>query len=83
MAEISHAFHLTPLRRAWPVFWEALTMGFRALSLLLLTVCLLVSCVTVQPGTITDRGGWVIQRALLPHPQDASKQVEVLWTTPS
>jgi dipeptidyl aminopeptidase/acylaminoacyl peptidase len=57
-------------------------MGLRALRLLLLTVCLLVSCVTVQPGIITDRGGWVIQRALLPHPQDASKQVEVLWTTP-
>jgi dipeptidyl aminopeptidase/acylaminoacyl peptidase len=54
----------------------------RAVSVLLLTVLMLLGCATPQPGPVTDRDGWVIQRAFLPHRWDASKQIEVLWTTP-
>ena len=48
----------------------------------LLIVGLLVGCAAAQPGTLTDRDGRVMQRALLPHPQQPTKQIELFWTTP-
>jgi dipeptidyl aminopeptidase/acylaminoacyl peptidase len=64
------------------MFEGALAMDLKTPLGLLLTVGLLVGCAVVQPGTLTDRDGWVIQRALLPHPQHPSKQIELFWTTP-
>jgi dipeptidyl aminopeptidase/acylaminoacyl peptidase len=49
---------------------------------LLLTASLLVGCAAGHPGTLTDRDGQVVQRALLPHPQQPTKQIELFWTTP-
>jgi dipeptidyl aminopeptidase/acylaminoacyl peptidase len=57
-------------------------MRLTAQIVLLLSVCLLVGCAASQPGTLTDRGGWVIYRAFLPHRQNPSKQIEVFWTRP-
>jgi dipeptidyl aminopeptidase/acylaminoacyl peptidase len=57
-------------------------MYLTAPRVLLLTVGLLVGCAAGQPGTVTDRDGWVIQRAFLPHRQHPSKQIEIFWTTP-
>jgi dipeptidyl aminopeptidase/acylaminoacyl peptidase len=57
-------------------------MPLTAQRVLLLTMGLLVGCAAVQPNTLTDSGGGVIQRAFLPHPQNPSKTIEVLWTTP-
>jgi dipeptidyl aminopeptidase/acylaminoacyl peptidase len=57
-------------------------MRLQAKSVLLLTWLLLVGCAAVQPDTLTDRGGWVVQRTFLPHRQNASKKIEVLWTKP-
>jgi dipeptidyl aminopeptidase/acylaminoacyl peptidase len=37
---------------------------------------------TVKPDTLTDKGGWVIQRAFLQHHQNSSKKIEVFWTRP-
>jgi dipeptidyl aminopeptidase/acylaminoacyl peptidase len=64
------------------MFEGALAMDLKAPLSLLLTVGLLVGCAAAQPGTMADRGGWVIQHAFLPHPQHPDKQVEVMWTTP-
>jgi dipeptidyl aminopeptidase/acylaminoacyl peptidase len=57
-------------------------MNLKATLGLLLTVGLLVGCAAVQPGTLTDRDGWVMHRAFLPHPQHPDKQIELFWTTP-
>jgi dipeptidyl aminopeptidase/acylaminoacyl peptidase len=57
-------------------------MPLMAIRVLLPALLMLGGCAAVQPGTMTDRGGWVIQRAFLSHRWDASKQIEVLWTTP-
>ena len=57
-------------------------MCLKAKSLLLLTLFMLVGCATVQPGALTDRGGWVIQREFLPHRQNISRKIEVFWTKP-
>jgi dipeptidyl aminopeptidase/acylaminoacyl peptidase len=57
-------------------------MPLKAPRVLLLSVCLLVGCAAVPPGTMTDREGWVVHRAFLPHPQHPSQQMEILWTTP-
>jgi dipeptidyl aminopeptidase/acylaminoacyl peptidase len=54
-------------------------MHLRAQSILLLNLVMLVSA--VQPDTLTDRGGWAIQRVFLQH-QNSSKKIEVFWTTP-
>ena len=57
-------------------------MRLKAKSILFLTLSMLVSCAAVQPETLTDRGGWVIQREFLQHRQNQSKKVEVFWTKP-
>jgi dipeptidyl aminopeptidase/acylaminoacyl peptidase len=57
-------------------------MRLKAKSVLLLILVMLVSCAAVQPDALTDRGGWVIQRAFLQHPQNISKKIEVFWTKP-
>ncbi len=57
-------------------------MRLKAKSALFLTLFMLVSCAAVQPETLTDRGGWVIQREFLQHRQNQSKKIEVFWTKP-
>ena len=57
-------------------------MLLKAKSVLLLILFMLVGCAAVQPDALTDRGGWVIQRAFLQHRQNLSKKIEVFWTKP-
>jgi dipeptidyl aminopeptidase/acylaminoacyl peptidase len=57
-------------------------MLLQAKSTLLLSLVMLVSCAVVQPEALTDSGGWVMQRAFLPHHQNSSKKIEVFWTKP-
>src|SRR5262245_27660050 len=57
-------------------------MRLKAKSVLLLSLVMLVGFTAVQPDTLTDRGGWVIQREFLQHRQNISKKIEVFWTTP-
>jgi dipeptidyl aminopeptidase/acylaminoacyl peptidase len=57
-------------------------MDLKAPLGLLLTVGLLAGCAAVQPGTLTDRDGWVMQHTLLPHSQQPSKSIELFWITP-
>jgi dipeptidyl aminopeptidase/acylaminoacyl peptidase len=57
-------------------------MRLKAKSVLFLTLFMLISCAAVQPETLTDRGGWVIQREFLQHRQNQSKKIEVFWTKP-
>jgi dipeptidyl aminopeptidase/acylaminoacyl peptidase len=71
-----------PMRRARPVYGESWAMYLTAPRVLLLTVGLLVGCAAGQTGTMTDRDGWAIHRVFLPHRQQPSKQIELLWTTP-
>lgn len=49
---------------------------------LILTLWIPLACADAQPGTITDRGGWVVYRELLGHPHHKGKQIEVFWTRP-
>ncbi len=58
-------------------------MRLKATSVLLLSLLMLVGCAAVQPGVMTDRGGWVIHREFLPHRQNHSKKIEVFWTKPA
>jgi hypothetical protein len=58
-------------------------MRLKAKSILLLPLVTLIGFTTVQPDTLTDRGGWVIQRAFLQHRQNISKKIEVFWTKPT
>jgi dipeptidyl aminopeptidase/acylaminoacyl peptidase len=62
---------------------DAVARRPNAKSILLLTVSLLIGCGTVQPGALTDRGGWVVQREFLPHRQNPKKNIEVFWTHPA
>ena len=57
-------------------------MRLKAKSVLFLTLFMLISCAAVQPETLTDRDGWVIQREFLQHRQNQSKKIEVFWTKP-
>jgi len=44
---------------------------------------LLLGCGAVGEGQLTNRGGRVVRRELLPHSKDASKKVELFWTKPA
>ncbi len=57
-------------------------MRLKAKSILLVTVFLLVGCAAVQPGAITDKGGWIVQREFLQYHQKNNKRIEVFWTRP-
>jgi dipeptidyl aminopeptidase/acylaminoacyl peptidase len=50
---------------------------------LLLVALMLVACAPVQPGTLVDKNGWIVERELPPHRQDPSKRVEIFWAKPS
>jgi len=58
-------------------------MRLKAKSVLLLSLVMLVGFTAVQPDTLADRGGWVIQREFLQHRQNISKKIEVFWTKPT
>jgi hypothetical protein len=76
-----------PRSRPWRcgrlIFLEPVDMHLMGKRVIFLTGLMLVGCVVVEPGTMTDRGGWVIQRAFLPHRQNPSKTIEVFWATPA
>ena len=57
-------------------------MCLRAKSVLPLTLFMLGGCAAAQSETLTDRGGWVIERTFLQHRQNISKKIEVFWTKP-
>jgi dipeptidyl aminopeptidase/acylaminoacyl peptidase len=51
-----------------------------ARSVLLLAALVLAGCAAVEPGALTDRDGWVIQREFLQH---GGKRIELFWTKPA
>lgn len=45
-----------------------------------LAVLVLAGCAAVEPGALTDRGGWVIQREFL---QQQGRKIELFWARPA
>jgi dipeptidyl aminopeptidase/acylaminoacyl peptidase len=77
-----HHRHGKPHARRATWVGESWAVPLTGPCILLLTVWLLAGCAAAPPGTLTDRDGWVMQRTLLPHPQQPDKQIEIFWTTP-